>query len=248
MLKKLTLAIAAASTVGASGYAVAETFNSPVGEFDVSMTATLASDYIWRGQSQTAGKGAVQGSVDVAHESGFYAGIWASNVDDAAFQNSDGTKGADVEFDYYLGYAGNITDDISYDLGWAVYTYPQAHNLDVKEWLASVSAYGFTVGTKYAYDPDSKLYTYIAYDYELPYGFGIGVSYGLTDNKDHLNDGVDNKEKYKDWSVGLSKTFAGLDMALVYTDTNLKNSTCSAWYGKSSYCSDNVTFSVSKSF
>ncbi len=98
MLKKLTLAISAASAFAFSGIAASETFNGPAGEFDVSMTATLASDYIWRGQSQTAGNGAVQGSLDVAHETGLYAGVWASNVDDFAFPGNNG--GANMEVDY----------------------------------------------------------------------------------------------------------------------------------------------------
>lgn len=246
MLKKLTLAISAASAFGFSGLAAAESFDSPLGKFDVSMTATIASDYIWRGQSQTAGNGAIQGSLDIAHESGIYIGTWASNVDDFAFPGNNG--GANVEIDYYVGYAGSITDDVSYDLAWATYTYPEASGLNTDEILASVSAYGFTLGAKYAYDPQSKLYTYLAYEYELPYGLGLGLSYGRTDHKDALDAGVDNGQKYDDWSVGLSKTVVGLDVSLTYTDTDIKDSTCVAWYGKDSYCDSNVTLAVSKSF
>ncbi|MFL4051797.1 TorF family putative porin [Pseudomonas aeruginosa] len=66
MLKKLTLATAAASAVTASSFAVAETLSSPVGDFDVSMNVGLTSDYIFRGISQTQGNGAIQG---------LYAGI-----------------------------------------------------------------------------------------------------------------------------------------------------------------------------
>jgi uncharacterized protein (TIGR02001 family) len=39
------------------------------------------SNYIWRGVTQTGDQAAVQGGLDVGHESGFYAGTWASNVD-----------------------------------------------------------------------------------------------------------------------------------------------------------------------
>lgn len=246
MLKKLTLAISAASAFGLSGFAAAESFDSPAGKFDVSMTATLASDYIWRGQSQTAGNGAIQGSLDIAHESGLYAGVWASNVDDFAFPGNNG--GANIEVDYYVGFAGSITEDISYDLAWATYVYPEASVFNTDEILASVSAYGFTVGAKYAYDPQSKLYTYLAYEHELPYGIGLGLTYGQSDYKDPLNAGVDNGEKYDDWSVGLSKTLVGLDVSLTYTDTDIKSSTCTVWYGKDDYCDTNVTLAVSKSF
>lgn len=245
MLKKLTLAISAASAFAFSGIAASETFNGPAGEFDVSMTATLASDYIWRGQSQTAGNGAVQGSLDVAHETGLYAGVWASNVDDFAFPGNNG--GANMEVDYYFGYGGSITDDITYDLSWATYTYPEASIWNSDEFLASISAYGVTLGSKYAYDPQSKLYTYIAYDYELPMEVGLSLGYGQSDYKDPI-DATGSNTKYDDWSVGLSKTLVGLDFSLTYTDTDIETETCEAWYGKGDYCDTNVTLAVSKSF
>ncbi|MBK1704845.1 TorF family putative porin [Halochromatium glycolicum] len=39
------------------------------------------SNYIWRGVTQTGDQAAIQGGIDVGHESGFYAGTWASNID-----------------------------------------------------------------------------------------------------------------------------------------------------------------------
>src|SRR5665811_2385831 len=38
------------------------------------------SNYVFRGITQTVGKPAVQGGFDYAHSSGFYAGVWGSNV------------------------------------------------------------------------------------------------------------------------------------------------------------------------
>ncbi len=241
MMKKLAVAVATASTLGFATLAHAEEFDTPIGKIDASMTATLATDYIWRGQSQTAGAGAVQGSLDFAHESGLYIGAWASNVDADAFD-------ASVEIDYYFGWAGNITDEIELDLGWATYTYPKAGgDASVDEVLASIGLYGFTLGAKYAYDPESALYTYIGYGFELPYEFGLDLHYGRTDTKDPLSS-VQSKEKYDDWAVTVSKDFVGIDWALMYSDTNLKGGTCSEWYGKSRYCSGNWTFSATKSF
>ena len=47
----------------------------------VSANVTLTSDYVWRGLGQTAGNPAIQGGFDYASDGGFYAGIWASNVE-----------------------------------------------------------------------------------------------------------------------------------------------------------------------
>ena len=236
MMKKIAVAVATASTLSFANMAHAEAFDTAMGEFDVSMTATLATDYIWRGQSQTDGAGAIQGSLDIAHESGLYIGAWASNVDSADF------GGSSVEIDYYAGYGGSITDDISYDLSWTTYTYPKNSSIDVEEALASISLYGLTLGAKYAYDPQSALYTYVGYDFSLPYDVGLGLHYGLTDTKDPLN-GVDGDEEYGDWAVTLSKTVLGLDVALMYSDTDLGND-CP--YTSQDSCDSNVTLSVSK--
>lgn len=237
MMKKLTAAIAAATTLGFANMTHAEEFDTPIGTIDASMTATIATQYIWRGQSQTDGAGAVQASLDFAHESGFYVGTWGSNV------HSDDFEGASVEIDYYAGYGGAITDDISYDLSWATYTFPKGFD-SVREVLASVDLYGFTLGAKYAYDPDSELYTYIGYGFDLPYDIGLALHYGVTDTKDALSDDTSD-EKYADWAVTVSKDMLGLGWALMYSDTDL-GSDCP--YVSRSSCKSNVTLAVSKSF
>ena len=53
----------------------------------VSANVSIASDYIWRGMTQTDGI-AVSGGFDYAAEGGFYAGIWGSNVN---FNDSTGS-------------------------------------------------------------------------------------------------------------------------------------------------------------
>ncbi|MCQ4345922.1 TorF family putative porin [Pseudomonas stutzeri] len=240
MLKKLTLAIAAASAVSASSLAVAETVQSPVGDFDVSMNAALTSDYMFRGISQTQGKGAIQGGLDVVHESGLYIGTWASNVDFGG--------DASVEFDYYLGFGGEITENVSYDLGWIQYEYPGDSDLNFSEYYGSVTAYGVSVGAAYSSDfggDDSTLYTYLGYEYTLPYEIGLALQYGKYDFKDATF--ASGEDSYNDWSIGLTKTLAGLDFGLTYTDTDLSSNDCRTFAGKSDYCDATFVASVSKS-
>ena len=54
----------------------------------VSANVSIASDYIWRGMTQTDGI-AVSGGFDYAAECGFYAGLWGSNVN---FNDSTGIE------------------------------------------------------------------------------------------------------------------------------------------------------------
>ena len=82
----------------------------------VSANVSVTNNYIWRGLTQTMNEAAVQGGIDYASDSGFYAGTWASNV----------KYGADdvysYEHDIYFGYAGEA-GDISYDVGYLYYNY-----------------------------------------------------------------------------------------------------------------------------
>lgn len=229
MLKKLSLAVAVASTT-LTGLAYAETVDTPVGKLDVTMTATLATDWINRGRALN-GAPTMQGSFDVAHESGLYVGIWGGSM---------GGNPRGSEFDYYIGYAGDINQDVSFNLTAATYTYPGVPGDDDIELLGSVSAYGATAGIKYLVKTEGdvkSLYYYAAYDYALPAGFGLTASVGNTDPEE--GDG------FVDWSLSVSKSLAGVDLALTYASTDIDKADCS----DSIYsCENNVAFSLSKTF
>mgnify|MGYP006279613339 FL=1 len=91
---------------------------------------TLASDYKFRGFSQTNFKPALQGGFDYTDKSGFYVGNWNSNVEQSLY------NGASLEMDVYGGYKGTA-GALSYDLGAIYYAYPgsgsQGPKIDNKE-------------------------------------------------------------------------------------------------------------------
>lgn len=243
MFKKLALSTCVASLIGFSTAAHSETVASPVGEFDVSMNVALTTDYMFRGISQTQNDGAIQGGLDVVHDSGLYAGVWGSNVDFGG--------DASVEFDYYAGFSNNITDALSYDVGWIKYDYPGEAALNFSEFYGSLSAYGFTVGVNYSddfADDNTTLYSYLGYEYALPYEIGLGLQVGNYDFKDptFVSNSGSTDDSYVDWSVGLSKTLAGIDFGLTYTDTNLSSSECANFAGDSDYCDASLVLSLSK--
>jgi len=60
---------------------VLATFAVPALAADVSGTAALTTDYVWRGTTQTQGEPAAQAGIKWAAKSGAYASLWASNVD-----------------------------------------------------------------------------------------------------------------------------------------------------------------------
>lgn len=168
-MNKLALACGAAF-LGASAIAQAE----------VSANIGVTSNYVWRGMTQTQDSAAIQGGVDYSHDSGFYAGTWASNVDFGTSSASD--NGAEVDF--YAGFGGEASG-IGYDLGYIYYAYPQHDDSDFGELYGSVSFQMLTVGLAYTTnseaDTDGDLYYYANASFDLPQDFSIGGTVGHYD-------------------------------------------------------------------
>jgi len=252
MLKKTTLALTTAGALG--GGCIAEAgvaVETPLGEFSISANVTLASEYIFRGISQTKGDPAIQGGLDIVHQSGLYIGTWISNVDYE-------TSKASTERDYYVGYSGNLTEALAFDLGWLKYDYPGdglgGSDLNYSEFYGSLSAYGFKIGINYSGDynhDDTAVYSYIGYRRDLPYGVGLSLRVGKYDFKDDTffkNGASHGEDSYYDWYVGVSKEFLSLQFGLTYTQTDLSDQECRNYTGHETYCDANFVASVSKVF
>lgn len=81
---------------------------------EISGYVTLATDYVYRGISQTSEGATAQGGFDITADSGLYAGIWGSNV------SFDGS----VEIDYFVGFSNEVFEGFGYDVGLIHYDYP----------------------------------------------------------------------------------------------------------------------------
>ena len=68
---------------------------------ETSGTLTLTSDYLFRGITQTNEKPALQGGIEWAHDSGFYAGAWGSSI--SWLSDSDPAVSSSVELDGFVG-------------------------------------------------------------------------------------------------------------------------------------------------
>ena len=230
--------------------------------YEVSANVTIASDYRFRGISQNDTEIALQGGFDIAFDNGLYLGTWGSQV---AFNDPDSSD-AGLELDYYIGYGGNLTEEVSYDVGYLYYDYPGSdatefdltgkRDLDYQELYGSLSYKGGTLG--FAYSDDYFLetgefwYLYADYGFELPHGFSLGfhVGYNKFENKstDSGKDGeeaflTDGEDKYTDYSITLGKSWQGLDFALSWIDTTLDDEECF----DTSWCDSTLLFSISKS-
>lgn len=122
------------SAAAVAALAMALCAGSAQAQVQVSGNATLTSDYVWRGSTQTEGDPAAQAGVKVSTGSGWYASGWGSNV---AFQPDNG---AHTEFDLVAGWSGTLAQDWNVDLNLTRYLYPgTGRRLDWTEGSATVT-------------------------------------------------------------------------------------------------------------
>lgn len=114
-MRKLFSALAAAAGLALSQPATAQI---AIGETGVTLTttATYASDYLFRGISQTRSRMAYQGATEAVHTSGVYVGGFISNVN---FQGWDARQEVDVYGGYRVAVGG-----FNLDFGGIGYLYP----------------------------------------------------------------------------------------------------------------------------
>src|SRR5690606_3215227 len=88
---------------------------------ELSGSATLTSDYVFRGLTQSNRDPAIQAGVEWA-DGGFYAGAWGSSISWLSDLSSVGVPvSSSVELDFYAGFGGEFSDTASWDVG--VYHY-----------------------------------------------------------------------------------------------------------------------------
>ena len=199
--------IAVAFLAAASSIAV-QAADAPA--FTTTGNLSYTSDYVFRGITQTGGHTALQGGFDVAHTSGFTAGVWASNV------NWTNTT---LEVDLYANYGFSLSKDFSASVGYLAYVYEGNSSINTSEINASVSAYGFTAKLSHAVTDyfgiagSGTQYYELNYAYEVAAvkGLSLALHYGVTDGKN----AADNDE---DYAIGLSCPIAGFTGTVSYSN------------------------------
>ena len=129
----------------------------------VSANVAFSSDYVWRGMTQSDGP-ALQGGFDFEDESGFYAGIWGSNV--------NFNDGAGSELDYYAGYGFSL-GEVGVDIGYIAFDYPENQTgLDFEEIYLGLSFgdLGLTLASGQDGAPDYTKVSYALGRVSLAYG------------------------------------------------------------------------------
>ncbi len=163
----------------------------------VTGNAALVSDYRFRGLSRSGGDPAIQGSINVNHSSGFYAGFWASSTDFKQFPPIDRVYGSQ-ELDLYAGWTGPVSSAVTADVGLLYYAYPSGR-----------------VGKAEFFEPYASLSTTLG-----PVSARLGAAYAWKQAALDLNaDGKkdDNVYVYGELSGGIPSTPVSLNAHIGYT-------------------------------
>ena len=190
---------------------------------DVTITGgvTAVSDYRFRGVSLSGEDATVQGTVTVAHSSGFYVGVWGSGL-------TSGTAYGSSEIDVYAGWGGKVAG-LTFDANVTQYTYPDQNGsapVDYIEVLSSISkdfgpvnaklGVGF-VPKQSGYGDFSAFYVYNDYAVAIPSTpFKLKAHIGY--NKSDFN--FDTSAF--DYSVGVDTTWKALTLGVSYVNTTVK--------------------------
>lgn len=186
----------------------------------LTMELAVMSDYVWRGFSQTDGGPAIQGTLEYEHESGFYVGTFASNVD----FDEDVKDPARIEVDVYGGLRGETEFGLGWDIGVLRYIYPDSTvSYDYNDYNLALSydflSFEFSYSNDFWASGKNGFYYGIGASHEFPDLFTLAAKVGYSDVDDGAF-GEDTPNNYVDWSVGVSREMWGINFDLTYTDTN----------------------------
>ncbi|MXZ45274.1 MAG: hypothetical protein F4Z01_09960 [Gammaproteobacteria bacterium] len=171
---------------------------------------TLASDYSFRGVSQTGLDPAIQGGFDIALDNGFSIGTWASNVN----FNSE----TSMELNLYASWESDTIGDL-FTLSASIirFEYPSEGDvLDYMEYSISANIWNASLGFNFSNeyfgaDGPSFIYPFIGVSWEFEDQFSVDahVGWSSVDSEGFFAPGEDS---YMDASLSITVPIAELDV------------------------------------
>jgi uncharacterized protein (TIGR02001 family) len=203
---------------------------APPPSITINGSATVVTDYRFRGISQTDKNFALQGSLTVSHSSGFYLSVWGSSIDDYV------AAGGDQELDLIGGWKKTF-GGTTVDVGVLYYFYPNSdqfipgYNSDfVEPYIALSHTLGPVTGKLTVnYAPSQAALSLGGGNLDNLYGavdlalavpktpISLTAHLGHNFEKSFLSAG----RTYTDWGVGASLTWKAITFGINYVDTDL---------------------------
>jgi len=223
---------------------------------------SLTSDYVFRGVSQGNQEPALQGGVEYAAESGFYAGTWGSSISWLSdLSTSAAPISSSLELDVYGGYRGTFGDAVSFDVGALHYLYPgdypagfnSADTLEVYAGITIAASDKVSLGAKYSHaatdlfgyvDSDGSGYLDLSANFAIGKGWTIGAHAG----KQWIQGSGNDAFEYSDWKLGVTRAFDnGFSVGLAWTGTDADDALYTNPFGNK-VADDTVALTLTKAF
>ena len=226
----------------ASATAHAQIFQRELGDFDLKL-GTTPSRSMAQGlvKPTSPGSDSFHGGLDLSHDSGLYFGQFSPNM--------GLSPASTLEVDSYMGFKHPFDRTLGYEVGLIHYSYPKLSPLDSQEFYGGLNLLGNRFGASFSNDPGRQDSTLFA-DLGGTQPFGIGVSMKYTTHQLGSPVAVDGGSirSFSDWSVQFSRAWMGVDLNLIYSDSSLSGSDCSAYSGRNGQCDGLVTLKAERAF
>lgn len=173
-------------------------------DFEVTGYLNGTNNFIYRGLSLSDNKSAIQGQFSLEHKSGFYATIWASNT-----RLRVGEGSANLEGNFLAGHRANITEDLSYDVGYLRTFYTgDTSQFDFNDFYGTLMYKGFSAGLSYSNDffnsTGDALYSFLAYDNKIINDVALHAKVGHTDLRENGKNAFFGLSGWTHYELGLS--------------------------------------------
>jgi uncharacterized protein (TIGR02001 family) len=209
---------------------------APPSDVTINGSATVVTDYRFRGVSQTDRNPAVQGSITVSHSSGFYASVWGSSVSGYVVA----TNNTSQEIDLILGWKKTFSGT-TLDAGLLYYYYPKTtggYTNFAEPYVSVAHTFGpVTAKATVNYAPKQKALgsvqnivpepsqdnVYAAGDFSAAIPntpLGLTAHIGHNWGPSWLASDFNGKKGYTDWSVGATLTYKAITFGVQYVDTD----------------------------
>jgi uncharacterized protein (TIGR02001 family) len=231
------------TTLAALAIAAAGLFAAPAAQaqvalgsgFSVTGSLAYASDYLFRGISQTGSRMAGQGTAELSHESGFYIGAFVSNV----YFPPAGAFPQRAEIDGLAGFRFQAAG-FNFDVGGVWYTYHEQRGgfarLNFAEGIIKATReFGpVTANATLAFSPNffgsSGFGAYLEGGADWNTGIWGLTASGRIGYQWIERNTVFGTPDYANWSIAISRTFdigfGSLVAAVGYYDTSISRSRC----------------------
>lgn len=181
----------------------------------INTNIAVTSDYLWRGQSQTATTAAVQGTLEYS-DKWLTVGSWLSSL---------GGDNNGAEVDLYVTATHEFSSDYSLALSVVGYTYAQDTNLNFIEYILTftnpVATFMVANTSDYVGSETSSMYYNLSKSFTLDSvkKIGLNLSVGMTTFDEEEKAGSKN---YTDYKIALTKEKEDMTYEFFFSNTDRK--------------------------